>query len=470
MKSTFPHLPGGAKNETTKLPSEPGRFFNFHVIVHLIDQLEWFGNLLLMSANRWETTHSIIKRLYRATRRATRTLASCMERAQNNSRRATWLVDNADPTHITVTNVGAAGNAEEANNEEQEQDSDEEEKEDDGQVAERTWTRISKARDVTYRRVVGDREAHKQATKAACSDLAEFTFHPDIAAQFWKSACPDMHKNYEPAGLLEEDDVNSPVTITVMESVSYLAYNDEERTFDKELVRCSKSYMGGPWQGGVQIIEPQKEAGKLRKCPVRTKSGLEIAYYPNFSRFFGLVQLIFSYQGRLWFLIERLEGAEKQRFGRAPWQNRIIPNWAYLRTKTNGASAASLKSRLEVFSLDDIERVRVITPDPNQPPAPAIRLYWCPIDNDCVPYHDVFDPEQKYELFGDLDSNGRPKTLFCDAINEQPWDLCPPPAVRGYSRDRFDAATTNIPVTVTQQPRVQAPTDNEASEDTPVPL
>jgi len=36
-----------------------------------------------------------------------------MERAQNNSRRATWLVENADPTHVAVTNVGAAGNVEE---------------------------------------------------------------------------------------------------------------------------------------------------------------------------------------------------------------------------------------------------------------------------------------------------------------------------------------------------------------------
>jgi len=112
--------------------------------------------------------------------------------------------------------------------------------------------------------------------------------------------------------------------------------------------------MGAPWQGGVQIIEPHKEAGKLWKHPVKAKSGLEVAYYPNFSRFFGLVQLIFSYQGGLWFLIEGLEGAEKQRFGRVPWQNRIIPNWAYLRTKANGTSASSLKSRLEVFSPDDI--------------------------------------------------------------------------------------------------------------------
>jgi len=95
---------------------------------------------------------------------------------------------------------------------------------------------------------------------------------------------------------------------------------------------------------------------------VKTKSCLKLAYYPNFSRFFGLVQLIFSYQGKLWFLIERLESAEKQRLGRAPWQNRIIPNWAYLRTKANSTSASSLKSRLEVFSLGDIGHVSVITP------------------------------------------------------------------------------------------------------------
>ena len=31
---------------------EPGRFFNFHVLVHTVDQIRWFGNLLLMNAAR----------------------------------------------------------------------------------------------------------------------------------------------------------------------------------------------------------------------------------------------------------------------------------------------------------------------------------------------------------------------------------------------------------------------------------
>jgi len=71
--------------------------------------------------------------------------------------------------------------------------------------------------------VVGDRKANRRATQAACSDLAEFTFNPAITARFWKSAFPDMHKNYAPVDLLEEEDANFQVTITVMESVSYLA-------------------------------------------------------------------------------------------------------------------------------------------------------------------------------------------------------------------------------------------------------
>jgi hypothetical protein len=37
-----------------ELPSteEPGRFYNYYVLVHTVTQIQWFGSLLLMNAAR----------------------------------------------------------------------------------------------------------------------------------------------------------------------------------------------------------------------------------------------------------------------------------------------------------------------------------------------------------------------------------------------------------------------------------
>jgi hypothetical protein len=117
------------------------------------------------------------------------------------------------------------------------------------------------------------------------------------------------------------------------------------------------------------------------------------------------VQLIFEYAGKLWVLVEQLEGAHKNKTSgakqqKAPdWQNKIIPNWPHLRTLTDskGNSPRAVSSRLVVFSIDNVESIRVIVEDPNQPRENAARLYWCPHSADSVPFDEVFDEGAKYE-------------------------------------------------------------------------
>lgn len=172
LKATFPTFLPGHKDD------EPGRFYNFHVITHILDQVRWFGSLLLMSANRWEATHASVKRLYRATRRCTRTLERCMARAQSAKDRADWLVANAGA--VVAEAGGDAGRDSELDSEldsasDPEPDEDQQgenagDDEDQGAFA-RTWTTVSKPTDVAF----GD-----------VSALAEFTFDPAIAVEFWR--------------------------------------------------------------------------------------------------------------------------------------------------------------------------------------------------------------------------------------------------------------------------------------------
>ena len=82
------------------------------------------------------------------------------------------------------------------------------------------------------------------------------------------------------------------------------------------------------------------------------------------------------------------------------------------------------------------------------------------IDSDCVPFHESFDPGAKYERFGGNDENGNPTTLFVDAINVQPWELCPPSA-QAFSQASVGGAgmqavygpsASNLPVQQRDQP------------------
>jgi len=194
-------------------------------------------------------------------------------------------------------------------------------------------------------------------------------------------------------------------TVAVFEAVRFSALNVEEGSDDVEQLRCSKLTRGAPWQDGVQLVDPVPEAGKVRRYPRQTETGLVIGYHPNERRVFGLLQLIFEYAGGLWLLVEQLEGAHKNtgtghKAKKAPdWQNKIIPNWPHLRTLTDtkGTTPRALSTRLVVFSIDSVESVRVIVEDPNQPPDNAARLYWCAHSADSVPFDEVFDEGAKYE-------------------------------------------------------------------------
>ena len=124
----------------------------------------------------------------------------------------------------------------------------------------------------------------------------------------------------------EPEDEERP-TIAVMQAVRYTARNDETGEEDKEQIRCSKSFMGAPWQDGIQLIADNDLQGQRRKHNLKTKSGLEIAYEPTAKRIFGIVHLLFEYKDLLWLLVEKLEGADNKS-GVPPWQKKDDPQLA----------------------------------------------------------------------------------------------------------------------------------------------
>ena len=392
MKEIFgTDLPGGRDKNNP----EPGRFFNFHVLVHTVTQVRQFGSLLIMNAARWETTHSRVKKLYRCTRRATRTLLSCLSRATRNQDRAAWLLQTtaAEKKHhrdSSDDDDDEPGQAAALSSDDASQS------EDDDSHAARPWRPVGKVTSLSVDAEQGAVRAGKEP------ELAGFTFSSEVASEFWKSSFPDMQRNYRDL-IPEEADVS---TIGVMNTVAYFGYNNETGAFDKEQVRCAQSFFGAPWQDGLQIIEANPHAGKRRqhghKRTIKNKAtgtNIDLAYEPDAMRMFGIVNLIFACAGELFFLVEKLEGA-KQKRGAATWQNNIIPNWPHLRTLAGkgGSAPLALSTRLEVFPLSAVERVRIIVEDPNQSPYPAVRDYWCPMNEDCVPFDEVFYAGSRYKM------------------------------------------------------------------------
>jgi hypothetical protein len=228
-----------------------------------------------------------------------------------------------------------------------------------------------------------------------------------------------------------DDTANNNSNITVMKAISYKATNIETGEADVERIRCDKDFLGAPWQDGVMVLEQNPNAGDTRHCEQVTQTGLRIFYEADAERSFAIVHLMFQFGGKLWLLLEMLEGADNNRT-KPPWQNRIIPNWAHLRTQTGsrGNAPLSWSTRLQVLHVDSVERVRVIVPDPNQPLVgeTTVIQYWSPADTDSVHFPQVFYEGSKYERYGTLDATGRPVRQFEGAVLVQPWDLCPPSA------------------------------------------
>jgi hypothetical protein len=459
MKEIFGSiLPGGDKNNR-----EPGRFFNFHVVVHTVEQVRQFGSLLIMNAARWETTHGRVKKLYRATRRATRTLQSCLSRATRNQDRAAWLLETTteeNKHHFNSSDEDEPGQNAAASSGEASLSED-----DENHAEDRPWRPVGK---VTPLNVQAEQGAVRAGKEPA---LAEFTFSRGVASEFWKSSFPDAKRNY-PELLPEEADVS---TIEVMNTVAYFGYNNETGAFDKEQVRCSQLFFNAPWQDGLQIIEAHPDAGKRRqhghKRTIKNKATgttIDLAYEPDAKRMFGIVNLIFACAGELFFLVEKLQGANQKR-GAATWQNNFIPNWPHLRTLTGrgGSAPLALSSRLEVFPLSAVERVRIIVEDPNQSPDRAVRDYWCPMNEGCVPFDEVFYAGSRYKLpqtANDPDNNLEAELYV------QPWELCPPSARsmassarnRPYEHDAGD----NLDVRNSgEQPEIEIQPNQDEEED-----
>ena len=97
-----------------------------------------------------------------------------------------------------------------------------------------------------------------------------------------------MKRNYE--DMIQEEENK----IVIMEAIKYTVTNEETGNDDKEQIRCSKEFMGAPWQDGVMLLDPAHDAGQCRRHTFTTKSGLDIAYEPSDRRVFGIVQLIFT--------------------------------------------------------------------------------------------------------------------------------------------------------------------------------
>jgi hypothetical protein len=377
-----------------------------------------------------------------------------MARASARASKTEWLLQ-----HSTAARSESDGEEEEeSEEEEEEEESDEEEfapvlpatspdsqqgeDSEDEAPAPRAWRGVS--------------AAHKVPLHDAKS-LSKFTFGRAVADEFWRSTFP--------AFLHQRQEHNEPTTsrdITVYESVRITVEVSETMQQEHRQLRCSRSFMGEPWQDGVVVIEGEEDPGKLlpQRNRVLTQSNIEIARTPNGTRKFGLLQLIFEYEGELLLLIETLEGAnvtkDKRRKKRmqVKWQNPIIPNWHHLRTMTTKKSnhPAALSRRLDVFPADCMERVVVVTPDPNQPSHEALRYYWSPRNEDCVLSDMIFHTGVQYEQHGQTDpATGHPLVAFEDAVSVQPWDLVPPSSFASESRssvtmedDDFARATNSL--------------------------
>jgi len=237
----------------------------------------------------------------------------------------------------------------------------------------------------------------------------------------------------------QHDEPTDSDIITVYEGVSFSVDIWETREVEIRKLRCARDFLGGTWQDGEVIVEQEDNPGAIlpKRDHVPTQAGIEIARTPDATRVFGTVQLIFVYEEGLFLLIEALEGANvtkdkrKKKRMQVKWQNALIPNWHHLRTETTKASkAAALSRRLHIRPLGSVERVVIITPDPNQPADQPARYFWSPRNEDCVLSDMIFRDGARYERFGDT-----PTVAFEDAASVQPRDLVPPSSFQSNNRD-----------------------------------
>jgi hypothetical protein len=159
--SEYDCVPGG---------EEPGRFYNFHVLAHTVKQIEWFGNLMVMSAARWETTHRRVKKLYRATRRRTRTLAACLTKAHERSEQTQWVLEQKRPT-VTQSEArnGGGSDSDRDSDSDMEEEREEEEEKEEEKEEEREWKSLSKKSIVDAKEV---------------DEVAKFTLTDGVAQAF----------------------------------------------------------------------------------------------------------------------------------------------------------------------------------------------------------------------------------------------------------------------------------------------
>jgi hypothetical protein len=280
-----------------------------------------------------------------------------------------------------------------------------------------------------------------RSARSNCTLLAEFTLHPDYAAVFprvlsrWlRSQDPGLRAEFEDK---TEIDVHTAVRIKTLHMGDYE---------DSQLLRVAPNFKGRKWQDGVQVLFFNADAGQRRRNHARLGPGglFTMPYEPDYHRKFCIVHLVFTFpqSSRLWLFIEPLEGAHSNRKSSATWESTIIPNWPHLQTATRttrhqGRQPRALADRMEIIPYEHVESVRLITLDVHQPadlillpPSANAKLeFWCPMDVDCVPHDEHYNPDSTF-----TDDPHFQSMLVADALSKQPWELVPPS--QAAQRDR----------------------------------
>jgi hypothetical protein len=244
---------------------------------------------------------------------------------------------------------------------------------------------------------------------------------PEAAACFWAVYA----RCWDAGGAFSALTSEPPSSLSFFEAASF-----ETNAKENQQIRVSRSFYGAPWQDGVivqvrnrhkQHVCQRRARGAVRQVTGPDRTQVSVAYAPDKYRNFGLVHLLFSFDSRLWMLVEILDGANNNTTRKkAPWADPIIPNWPRLKTRTqrDGQTPVAWTNRLDIMCIETAESVVCIVRDPAQKPQETPAKYWCALDQDAVPFDEIFDPDSPYQI-------QHTSATFDDAVMLQPSDLVP---------------------------------------------
>ena len=200
----------------------------------------------------------------------------------------------------------------------------------------------------------------------------------------------------------EENDLPTPSWLRLGTAMLFRNANYQDTRFaDQEVIRlrATQNYKGtGPWFDGVSTIWPNGQGDTERNTPLEIPGvRTPISFHGDMSRLFYRVDLIFVAEHLKGpYILGRKLGPVKASRNTSPipkpaWadSDKIMYNWPLLKEQGRDSAAAGY----EIIPANNVEACVYLAPH-----CASEKMHWAVVDNDEMPYHEVYSSGVDDEL------------------------------------------------------------------------